>query len=77
MQGTTVVDEHKGERDADGNRLPSENKTAMGMIPIDSRVLQMFLDTGWSWGGNWERGRKDYMHFEDESVMDQIQVDEE
>ena len=76
VRGTTVTD--KAHKDADGNTVPSENKTAVGMIPLDSRVLQMFLDTGWSWGGDWTGGtRKDYMHFEDESLMEQIRVDEE
>ena len=75
--GAHVVDEHAGQRDAANKPLPHENKIAVGMIPLDETVLQMFLDTGWTWGGDWgkpHRGgrRKDYMHFEDATLESQI-----
>ncbi len=77
LVGANVVDKHPGERNPDGTPRAHENKKAYGMIPLDERVLQMFLDAGWEWGGDWTRGtRKDYMHFEDPSLLDQIQLDD-
>jgi len=40
----------------------------VGMIPLHEQLLQIFLDAGWGWGGNW-RVTKDYMHFEDTQAM--------
>lgn len=76
--GAPVVDEHAGQRDAAGKRLRPENKIAVGMIPLHGTVLQMFLDAGWDWGGDWGTGkRKDYMHFQDESILDQLELDDD
>jgi hypothetical protein len=77
--GTNVTDDHSGEKDpADptGKRKRApEGKIAKGMIPIDERVLQLFLDTGWSWGGDWDKGtRKDYMHFEDPTIEPLLKI---
>jgi hypothetical protein len=43
-------------------------KKLVGMIPIHEQLLQVFLDAGWSWGGDWQE-TKDYMHFEDLEAM--------
>lgn len=69
--GAGVVDAHAGEKDPTDpkhkRKMPKEKKVAHGMIPLDARVLQLFLDAGWNWGGDWKT-RKDYMHFEDSSI---------
>ncbi len=31
--------------------------------PVGKKVVQLFLERGWEWGGTW-RSLKDYMHFE-------------
>jgi hypothetical protein len=36
-----------------------------GIVDINQTFLQMMLDAGWTWGGDFDRGNKDYMHFED------------
>lgn len=37
--------------------------TVPGTIAPDSAVLQLFLERGWKWGGDWN-SVKDYQHFE-------------
>ncbi|ACY13638.1 hypothetical protein Hoch_1046 [Haliangium ochraceum DSM 14365] len=54
------------------DRLEKQDKTLVGMIPIHESLLQIFLDAGWEWGGDWNRV-KDYMHFEDTSALQGIQ----
>jgi hypothetical protein len=51
-----------------------QQKRLVGMIPLREDVLQMFLDTGWSWGGDW-KAEKDYMHFEDTEALQQVKRD--
>ncbi len=58
--GVNVLDEREHQR-----------KRIVGMIPLREDVLQMLLDTGWSWGGNWQ-AEKDYMHFEDTEALQQV-----
>lgn len=48
-----------------------QQKRIAGMIPLREDVLQMFLDAGWSWGGDW-KAEKDYMHFEDTEALQQV-----
>jgi hypothetical protein len=50
------------------------SKRIAGMIPLREDVLQMLLDTGWSWGGDWQ-AEKDYMHFEDTEALQQVKRD--
>jgi hypothetical protein len=50
-----------------------KDKRAVGMIPLRKDVLKMFLDTGWAWGGDWQK-EKDYMHFEDRQALAQVQL---
>ena len=74
-----MTDEHAGQRDGAGQKLPSEEKTAVGMIPLPEEVLRMFLETGWGWGGDYgtsKKGRKDYMHFEDDEALDKLKLDD-
>lgn len=81
--GAEVTDQHAGQKDPRDAHLPrrkqrdlpDEKKTAQTMIPLDRRVLQLMLDAGWKWGGDWGAGRKDYMHFEDESFIDDLRLD--
>jgi len=47
--------------------LGNPDAKAKGMIPIREDVLRLFLDAGWSWGGDWD-SEKDYMHFDDPTV---------
>ena len=32
-------------------------------IPPDGALVEAFKSVGWVWGGDWEHGKKDYMHF--------------
>lgn len=48
-----------------------KDKRALGMIPLREDVLQMFLTTGWEWGGDWKE-TKDYMHFEDPDARQHV-----
>ena len=50
-----------------------KDKRIVGMIPLREDVLQMFLATGWGWGGDWNK-EKDYMHFEDRQALDQVKL---
>ena len=34
-----------------------------GLIKSDSKVVSLFKDLGWTWGGDWKK-LKDYQHFE-------------
>ncbi len=36
-----------------------------GMISMDRKFLEIMLNNGWTWGGDYKSLRKDYMHFED------------
>lgn len=56
IEGRNVYDE-----------VDKKNKKLVGMIPLHEELLRIFLDAGWSWGGDWRLG-KDYMHFEDEQA---------
>jgi len=48
------------------------------MIPLHEKVVEIFLAAGWEWGGDWGKGsRKDYMHFQDESVLEQLKSKED
>ena len=38
------------------------NNKNIGTIIVDSKVISIFRDKGWKWGGNWKRS-KDYQHF--------------
>tara|TARA_B100000768_G_scaffold175147_1_gene186218 strand:+ start:79 stop:735 length:657 start_codon:yes stop_codon:yes gene_type:complete len=38
------------------------NNKNIGTIIVDSKVISIFKDKGWKWGGNWKRS-KDYQHF--------------
>lgn len=38
------------------------NNNNIGTILADSKVISLFKDKGWKWGGNWKRS-KDYQHF--------------
>ena len=38
------------------------NNKNIGTIIDDSKVISIFKDKGWKWGGNWKRS-KDYQHF--------------
>lgn len=54
----------------DGGRVAPENGAMYvdrslglpGMIDHDDLCYQLFIDHGWTWGGNWS-GDKDYQHF--------------
>ena len=48
-----------------------KDKQIVGMIPLHEDVLQLFLDTGWEWGGDW-KSEKDYMHFEDPDARNHV-----
>lgn len=59
------------------DRQTKSTKTAKGMIPLHSDVLQIMKDGGWSWGGDWTgKERKDYMHFEDERLLQELGAEE-
>lgn len=46
--------------------LPINKDTVVkGMVPLHTSVIEIMTDCGWSWGGDWQRGDKDFMHFED------------
>lgn len=40
-----------------------------GMICLDRKFLEIMLANGWSWGGDYNSLRKDYMHFEDMNAV--------
>lgn len=49
-----------------GTSIPagSEYKlNSMGTIKPDSKIVQMFKEKGWTWGGDW-KSLKDYQHFQ-------------
>lgn len=62
IEGRSVVD-----------KVDKRAETLVGMIPLHEQLLQVFLDAGWSWGGDW-RVTKDYMHFEDTQAMRAIKA---
>ncbi|HSA84227.1 MAG TPA: M15 family metallopeptidase [Patescibacteria group bacterium] len=41
----------------------NRSKDLPGMIKPDDVVVQAFESIGWSWGGYWNGGHKDYQHF--------------
>lgn len=41
--------------------------TLVGMIPLHEKLLEIMLNNGWNWGGDWNT-EKDYMHFEDRAA---------
>jgi hypothetical protein len=62
LYGADVVDEK--------NRVLGR---LLGMIPMHKKFVELMLNAGWSWGGNW-KGSKDYMHFEDTAALARLQV---
>ena len=38
--------------------------TVPGTLAPDGPVVRAFKALGWSWGGDWSKGTKDYMHFQ-------------
>lgn len=47
-----------------------ECKDEKGFINEDGIVYKAFDEKGWTWGGNWEKYYRDYMHFEKRVSID-------
>lgn len=45
-----------------GIKYADRSLNEVGMIDHDDLCYQLFIEHGWSWGGDW-RGDKDYQHF--------------
>jgi len=50
-----------------------KGREMVGMVPIHEALLQVMLDGGWGWGGDWTSAM-DYMHFEDRGAMDSLKM---
>jgi len=46
----------------EGSENPLYNPTKGGMLDKYSKVVKIFEEEGWKWGGNWENS-KDWQHF--------------
>lgn len=42
--------------------------TATGFLNLDGRLVKIFQDEGFDWGGEWSGVKKDYMHFQSGSA---------
>lgn len=41
----------------------------LGIVDLNETFLKIMLDAGFEWGGDFDRGNKDFMHFEDRAAM--------
>jgi hypothetical protein len=58
----------------DSSYNPADPKTLdlKGIVDMNATFLQWMLDAGWTWGGDFGRGNKDYMHFQDNAAMEKM-----
>lgn len=55
--------------DSDFDRSNSETMDLKGVVDLNETFTKMMLEAGWQWGGDYDAGNKDYMHFEDTAAM--------
>lgn len=62
VKGNTVLPAN-GKAYKDRNKKTCKGKYASEMIQADDRIVALFKEYGFSWGGDWD-SLKDYQHFE-------------
>jgi hypothetical protein len=49
-------------------RQATKKLTTTGFLDLDGRLVKIFQDEGFKWGGEWSGEKKDYMHFQSGSA---------
>jgi hypothetical protein len=58
------------------DRANKDTMDLKGVVDLNTNFVKFMIDAGFTWGGDFSPGNKDYMHFEDEGAMATMKTDE-